>query len=176
MVRASHRHLNGRFQVVKSWQCPIDGRTLLQSEASESHVAWCPRCHGLWLRGPAAAAVQEALRGSKWVHPVPSYLFDAHRCPVDMAPLLALAGHASKLEACEACGGLWLSGGLLRDFRSRHSAASIPGVGPWSSGHIRTERVEPLSDLVELLGPAAEAVGLSASDIAQALFELFGST
>jgi Zn-finger nucleic acid-binding protein len=156
--------------VVQPWRCPIDGRVLRRS-LSLSQAAWCSRCSGVWLPRPAAAAIRHALGALTWTEPASSILFDVHRCPEDLGPLRSLAAHPGEIEGCEACNGLWLSGGLLREYQHRSTSA---GRLKLTGG--AAELLEAAPDVVGLVGSAAEAVGMSAADVLQAISDVLSSS
>lgn len=157
----------------RSWQCPLDGRVLTQREFSEHSAAWCPRCTGVWLPGSVSVAVLNALSTHERIAPVLSHVLDGHRCPEDAAVLSRLTGHGDLLETCGACGGLWLSGALLREYRAQQSAEGMPRGGPWNPSLSSVQLAEPVGDLSALIASAAEAAGLTAADLLGLLSELF---
>jgi Zn-finger nucleic acid-binding protein len=157
----------------RSWQCPLDGRVLSQREFSEHSAAWCPRCTGVWLPGSVSVAVLKALATRERIAPALSHVFDGHRCPEDAALLSRLKDHGDMLETCGTCGGLWLSGTLLREYRAQQSADGTQRGGPWNPSLSPVQLAEPLSDLSALIASAAEAAGLTAADLIALLSELF---
>lgn len=160
---------------MQPWRCPIDGRVLRQP-SSQSQAAWCPRCSGVWLPNAAAAALRQALSASTWAEPASSVLFDVHRCPEDSGRLRCLAAHAGMIEDCEACSGLWLSGGLLRDYQYRKSSVSSSTGGRPELTAGAAELLEAAPDVVGLIGSATEGVGMSAFDVMQAIAEALSSS
>jgi hypothetical protein len=80
------------------------------------------------------------------------------------------------IEGCGTCSGLWLSGGLLREYQYRKSNVSNSTGGRPRLTSSSGELLEAAPDVARLIESAAEAVGMSAFDVIQALAELLSSS